>query len=103
IKYAVEPRIQAEINPELFQWALENIFKNAINALKSTRKGAMISLSAKRTGNQIQLDIQDTGRGIEKKYYKEIFKPGYSTKKRGWGLGLSLTKRIIEEYHNGKI
>jgi signal transduction histidine kinase len=103
IKSEVEPQLRAEINPELFQWALENILKNSINALKSTRSGALISFTVKQKRNQVQIDIKDTGRGIEKKYQKEIFKPGFSTKKRGWGLGLSLTKRIIEEYHSGKI
>jgi signal transduction histidine kinase len=57
----------------------------------------------RRVENEIFVDVKDTGVGVEKKYQKEIFKPGYSTKKRGWGLGLSLTRRIIEEYHNGKL
>ena len=56
-----------------------------------------------KDGNQMVIDVEDSGSGIDRKYLKEVFKPGYSTKKRGWGLGLSLTKRIIEEYHNGKI
>jgi signal transduction histidine kinase len=103
IKHSIEPNVRAKINPELFEWALENVLKNAMNAIKSIRKGAYISIAVKRIENEIQIDIEDSGRGIEKKYHKEIFKPGYSTKNRGWGLGLSLTKRIIEEYHGGRI
>jgi hypothetical protein len=103
IKHSIEPNVWAKINPELFEWALENVLKNAMNAIKSIRRGAYISIVVKRVEDEIQIDIEDSGRGIEKKYHKEIFKPGYSTKNRGWGLGLSLTKRIIEEYHGGKI
>jgi signal transduction histidine kinase len=103
IRRSIEPGVRAKINPELFQWGLENVIKNSMNAIKSTRKGAFVSVSLQRVENKLHIDIEDSGRGIEKKYHKEIFKPGYSTKKRGWGLGLSLTKRIIEEYHKGKI
>ena len=74
-----------------------------MNAIKSTKRGAYVSVRLHRVENNVIVDIEDSGRGIEKKFHDEIFKPGYSTKKRGWGLGLSLTKRIIEEYHDGKI
>ncbi len=94
--------IEAKVNSDLFQWAMENIIKNAMDAIKSTKK-AYVSVRLHRVENEIFVDIKDSGVGIEKKYHNEIFKPGYSTKKRGWGLGLSLTKRIIEEYHNGKL
>lgn len=103
IRRSLEPNTYAKINPELFQWALENILKNSMNAIKTTKKGAYVAVRMKRIEDEVQIEIEDSGRGIEKKYQKEIFKPGYSTKKRGWGLGLSLTKRIIEEYHQGKI
>lgn len=94
---------EAFLNPELFQWALENVLKNSMNAIKSTKKNAFVSVSVEQVEEQIVIDVKDSGRGIEKKFYDEIFKPGYSTKKRGWGVGLSLTRRIIEEYHGGRI
>jgi len=103
ISRQIETNARAKINAELFEWALENILKNSMNAIKSRRKGAHISLRMHRVEDNLIIDIEDSGRGIEKKYHDEIFKPGYSTKKRGWGLGLSLTKRIIEDYHNGKV
>lgn len=95
--------VQARVNSDLFQWAMENIIKNAMDAIKSTTTKAHVSVRLQRVENEVFIDITDTGVGIEKKYQSEIFKPGYSTKKRGWGLGLSLTKRIIEQYHNGKL
>jgi signal transduction histidine kinase len=91
------------VNSDLFQWAMENIIKNAMDAIKSTTNKAYVSVKLHRVENEVFIDITDSGVGIEKKYQAEIFKPGYSTKKRGWGLGLSLTKRIIEEYHKGKL
>jgi len=95
--------IQARVNSDLFQWAMENIIKNAMDAIKSTTTKAQVSVKLHRVEDEVLIDIKDSGVGIEKKYQNEIFKPGYSTKKRGWGLGLSLTKRIIEQYHNGKL
>ena len=103
IKREIDTNATARINPELFEWALENILKNSMNAIKATKKGAYVSVKIHRVEDDWIIDIEDSGRGIEKKFHDEIFKPGYSTKKRGWGLGLSLTKRIIEDYHNGKI
>jgi signal transduction histidine kinase len=103
INTTIEANVQAKINPELFEWALENVLKNSMNAINEGLHKAAISITVKQAEKQIQIDIQDSGYGIEKRHHKDIFKPGYSTKKRGWGLGLSLTKRIIEEYHNGKI
>lgn len=99
----MDSSIQARVNPDLFQWALENLIKNAMDAIKSTTRKAYVSVKLHRKENEVYIDITDSGTGIEKKYQNEIFKPGYSTKNRGWGLGLSLTKRIIEEYHNGKL
>ena len=95
--------VSAEVNSDLFQWAMENLIKNAMDAIKSSTSNAKVSVKLRRVENEIFVDVKDTGVGVEKKYQKEIFKPGYSTKKRGWGLGLSLTRRIIEEYHNGKL
>lgn len=95
--------VQAKVNSDLFQWAMENLIKNAMDAIKSSAAKAQVTVKLHRIENEVYIDITDTGVGIEKKYQNEIFKPGYSTKKRGWGLGLSLTKRIIEGYHNGKL
>ncbi len=88
------------LNRALFEWVVENICKNAIDAMDG--KGN-ISIGIKKHGRMIYIDFRDSGKGIPKNRYKTIFKPGYTTKKTGWGLGLSLAKRIIESYHKGKI
>ncbi len=88
------------LNETLFDWVIENLCKNAMDA---TEGSGTVSLRCKLTDNHVIIDVEDSGKGIQKSKYKTIFNPGYTTKKRGWGLGLSLTKRIIEEYHNGKI
>jgi signal transduction histidine kinase len=90
----------ALISPPLFDWVLENVLKNALDALEGKGK---IDLYVSQQGDQIILDIQDTGKGMTAGQMKKVFKPGYTTKKRGWGLGLSLSKRIMETYHHGKI
>lgn len=90
----------SNMNVELFGWVIENLMKNAIDAMKG--KGS-IRVSISEKDKWIEITITDTGKGILKSQFKHIFKPGFTTKKRGWGLGLSLSKRIIEEYHNGKI
>jgi hypothetical protein len=89
------------INSELFEWVIENLIKNALDSFESGKGNITISLSY--TKKYFFIDIKDDGKGIDNKYSKDIFRPGYSTKKRGWGLGLSLSKRIIEEYHKGKL
>ncbi|GAB5410737.1 MAG: ATP-binding protein [Balneolaceae bacterium] len=94
---------KVKINPDLFQWAIENLVKNAMDALNSKDKNAFISIKSVVNGNEVIIDIEDSGSGIETNQFKTVFRPGFSTKKRGWGLGLSLTKRIIEEYHSGKV
>lgn len=90
----------AMINKELFDWVIENIVKNAIDAMQG--KG-VVTIAIENTTKKIKLTISDTGKGMQKSLYKQIFKPGFTTKKRGWGLGLSLSKRIISDYHNGSI
>jgi signal transduction histidine kinase len=92
--------IQALLCVPLFEWVIENLCKNAIDSMEGKGK---ISLSLQIDENKIHLDISDTGKGIDRRYFKTIFKPGYTSKKRGWGLGLSLAKRIIEDYHRGKL
>jgi len=92
--------IMAQLNETLFEWVIENLIKNATDSIKE--KGRVI-LHAVETDNGVIIDVEDSGKGISKSKFKTIFKPGYTTKHRGWGLGLSLSKRIIESYHNGKI
>lgn len=103
VRKSIESQAQVRVNPELFQWSFENLIKNAMDAINTSGKKAYVSIRVHRIENELVIDVEDSGVGIEKKYHKEIFKPGYSTKKRGWGLGLSLTKRIIEEYHDGRV
>lgn len=93
--------VTAKLNPELFEWVLENLIKNALDATEA-KKGS-ITFSILEKNKKVEIEITDTGKGIDLKRRKDVFRPGYSTKKRGWGLGLSLSKRIIEEYHKGKI
>lgn len=90
----------ALVNVPLFDWVVENICKNAIDAMSGIGR---IDVHISTEADKVYIDIQDTGKGIAPSKQKTVFKPGYTTKKRGWGLGLSLAKRIIEEYHNGKV
>jgi signal transduction histidine kinase len=92
---------RAQINRELFEWVIENLMKNALDAIEAPT--GRISFRIEQHGKQTTIDVSDTGKGIDSKYHKDVFRPGYSTKKRGWGLGLSLSKRIIEDYHRGKL
>lgn len=84
----------------LMAWVVENLIKNAVDAMNGR---GWIGLHLLREGETVILDVTDTGKGIERKRYTQVFRPGYTTKSRGWGLGLSLCKRIVEEYHRGKI
>jgi len=99
-KYDTDTRIEIPLNAALFSWVIENICKNAIDAMGNN---GTITINLKEKDHQVFIDISDTGIGIAKSQQKSVFQPGYSTKKRGWGLGLSLAKRIVEIYHNGKI
>ncbi|MFN8277628.1 MAG: HAMP domain-containing sensor histidine kinase [Chitinophagales bacterium] len=95
-----QPDLSIYINRQLFDWVLENLLKNALDAMAGT---GSIHVKAVAAGSDVWLDIADTGCGIPRNRWKTIFEPGYSTKRRGWGLGLSLTRRIVEHYHRGKI
>ncbi len=95
-----EEKILVPLNNQLYGWVVENLVKNAIDAMKGR---GQISIKISQLENTIKITVTDTGKGIAKKDFTKIFEPGYTTKKRGWGLGLSLTKRIIEDFHNGKI
>ena len=92
--------IWVQTNPELFGWVIENLVKNALDA---TRGKGKIDINIDQKENNVVLTIKDTGKGIPKKLFQRIFEPGYTTKKRGWGIGLSLSKRIVEKFHGGKI
>ncbi len=92
---------RAHINPQLVGWVIENILKNAMDAID--HDDGLIQLSLTNHNGMIALDIRDNGKGVELKNRDQIFRPGYSTKKRGWGLGLSLARRIIQDYHGGRI
>ena len=98
--HSEEEELPAMISPPLFDWVVENLLKNALDAMEG--KGR-IDLTIENHPTFITIDVADTGKGIPKMNFEKVFKPGFSTKKRGWGLGLSLAKRIIEEYHRGRL
>lgn len=103
IKFSIdlpEGELPVNLNKQLYGWTIENMFKNAIDAMKG--KGDL-SVVITRDANYAKVLISDTGKGIPKNKFNSIFEPGFTTKKRGWGLGLSLARRIVEEYHDGKI
>ena len=95
-----EEAVMIPLSEQLFSWVIENLCKNALDAMAGAGK---ITVELKSSHKQAVIDISDTGKGIPSRKFKTIFKPGYTTKSRGWGLGLSLSKRIIEDYHNGRI
>ncbi len=97
----LSPESKLQINPQLINWVIENLLKNALDAIQN--KKGKITLHAEETSSSYTIDISDSGKGIPKSNFKKVFQPGFTTKKRGWGLGLSLSKRIIENYHKGKI
>ena len=93
--------VSVRINASLFEWVIENLCKNAVDAMSGEQ--GTITLHVEDTATKAIIEVSDTGKGIRKKDIANVFRPGFTTKKRGWGLGLSLAKRIIEEYHSGKI
>jgi len=106
-KISIEKRLQQEIslrlNEDLFEWVLENLIKNSVDAIENQTGKITISTSFNHEKGRVYIDISDNGKGISQKQSKNIFNPGFSTKTRGWGLGLSLARRIIQEYHGGKL
>ena len=88
------------LSPPLFEWVMENLTKNAVDAMSGQ---GSIDITVDTRGDQAVILVKDTGKGIPRKNFKTVFNPGYTTKKRGWGLGLTLVKRIVEEYHGGRI
>lgn len=98
--HAHQQNIQARISPPLFDWVIENLLKNALDAMEG--KG-QITVNISDTGTEVVLDVTDTGKGISRQNLAKVFNPGFTTKKRGWGLGLSLSKRIVDQYHRGSL
>lgn len=88
------------VSAPLLEWVMENLIKNAVDAMEGH---GSITVTTRREGNTAVIEVEDTGKGIARKNFKNVFKPGYTTKKRGWGLGLTLAKRIVEQYHRGRI
>lgn len=97
---APEKKIMVALNPVLHSWTIENLVKNAIDAMKGRGR---LEIRIEEDHRQVKINVCDSGKGIPKNQFKQVFEPGYTTKKRGWGLGLSLTRRIVEEYHKGKV
>ncbi len=93
-------QINAQINQDLFEWVIENIIKNSMDAISQSGK---IILTVLEEDKAVYVDVMDNGRGVKKSFFKEIFEPGFTSKKRGWGLGLSLVRRIIKDYHGGHV
>lgn len=92
--------VKVKMSASLFEWVIENLCKNAMDAMNGQ---GMITLRVYDSAHYVAIEVEDTGKGIMKSYYKTVFTPGFTTKERGWGLGLSLAKRIVEEYHKGRI
>ena len=95
-----ESPIKVNMCSSLFEWVIENLCKNAIDAMEGQGR---ITITAFEEQDKVVVEVEDTGKGITKNRFQTVFSPGFTTKKRGWGLGLSLAKRIIEEYHKGRI
>ncbi|HTI60493.1 HAMP domain-containing sensor histidine kinase [Mucilaginibacter sp.] len=94
--------LRAGLNIPLFDWVIENLLKNAVNAIENAGS-IKVDISGSKTRNQVYIDVTDSGKGIPRSKFETVFQPGYTTRKRGWGLGLSLTRRMVENYHRGQI
>jgi len=104
IQVKIQPegsQVMAFINRPLLEWVVENITKNAVDAMAG--EGKLTLEITELTEGNVQMDITDTGKGIPRNQFKKVFEPGFTTKKRGWGLGLTLARRIVEQYHKGRI
>ncbi|MDE6782563.1 MAG: GHKL domain-containing protein, partial [Paramuribaculum sp.] len=94
--------LSANVSVPLIEWVMENLIKNAVDAMEA-RGSIAVSLRADNEGHIAVIEVTDTGKGMTRKMRKQVFNPGFTTKKRGWGLGLTLAKRIVEQYHGGQI
>jgi anti-sigma regulatory factor (Ser/Thr protein kinase) len=103
ISTELDHEIKVKLNTDLFEWVLENLIKNAMDAIENQDGRITVRVDASADSGFVHIDVIDNGKGIATKERTDIFKPGFSTKKRGWGLGLSLARRIIEEYHGGRL
>jgi signal transduction histidine kinase len=103
LSHEVPSEIMVRLNVDLFEWVLENLIKNAMDAIEHDHGSIKVLVKNNPQAGHIYIDVVDNGKGINPKERRDIFKPGFSTKKRGWGLGLSLARRIIEEYHGGRL
>jgi two-component sensor histidine kinase len=101
IQLNIPSEVYLNLNRDLFEWVIENLLKNALDAMDKPH--GIISFDLTEKENEIIIDVSDNGKGVDKKYRNDIFRPGFSTKRRGWGLGLSLSKRIVDDYHKGKL
>ncbi len=101
LRAEIKEGLKAPLNTELFEWVIENLIKNALDAIEGNQ--GTITIHAYQQAKFVHIDVEDDGKGIDRRQWKNIFRPGYSTKKRGWGLGLSLAKRIVEDYHGGTL
>jgi signal transduction histidine kinase len=99
----LDRNITVKLNTDLFEWVLENLIKNAMDAIERDSGKIIVRVDSHQPSEYLNIDIIDNGKGVATKERTDIFKPGFSTKKRGWGLGLSLARRIIEEYHGGRL
>ncbi len=97
------PDLVVPLNAELFEWVVENLLKNALDALDGLPGPHRIAVRAARDGDRVVVDVADTGKGMDRATARHVFRPGFSTKRRGWGLGLSLARRIVEDYHGGAL
>ncbi|MBP6389971.1 MAG: ATP-binding protein, partial [Flavobacteriales bacterium] len=100
VRQPLDTELLVPLNRPLFSWVLENLIRNAIDAMEGT---GSITISIEQEPGAVHVDVADTGKGIPVAQQRTVFQPGFTTKKRGWGLGLSLSKRIIEQYHGGRI
>ena len=103
ITVEADPGLEAALNVELFEWVIENLLKNALDAMEGAPGPHRIAVVGREIGGKAVITVRDTGKGMDRATARHVFRPGFSTKRRGWGLGLSLARRIVETYHGGEL